>query len=162
MSGFKRSAREVFDDWARDHHADGMEQHHWPCARRVLEQIPSSDGAYLEIGVGNGYALWRMATGPYAGRRCHGIDVSPHMISKAREKVGELDNVRLEAADFLDWTPPTDLRPGMIFSMEVFYYLPDIQAGIDRAASLLRPGGLLAVLSTTTASTRPATPGPSS
>jgi len=142
----RKTAREVFDAWAQDDHAAGMERHHAPRVMRALELMPFPEGDYLEIGVGNGYAIWRMATGPYAGRRCYGIDVSPHMIRKAREKVGKLDNVRLEAADFLDWMPPTDLRPGMIFSMEVFYYLRDIQAGIDRAASLLRPAGLLAVL----------------
>jgi trans-aconitate methyltransferase len=143
---YSKTAREVFDAWAQDYHADGMEQHHAPRVIRALEAMPTPEGAFLEIGVGNGYALHRMATGPYAGRPCMGIDVSAPMIRKAGEKVGQLENVRLEVSDFLDWQPPEGVALGMIFSMEVFYYLPDIQAGIDRAASLLRPGGVLAVL----------------
>jgi SAM-dependent methyltransferase len=137
----------VFDDWARDYHADGMEKGHRPRVEQAWATLaPREDGDYLEIGVGNGYAIRHMATGPFAGGRCVGLDLSPHMAERARKATRDLENVRIECADFLEWQPEPDLEFGLIFSMEVFYYFPDIQRGIDHAASLLRPGGTLMVL----------------
>lgn len=48
----QRSAKEIFDVWALDHHADGMEQSHWISVREAFQKIPSSGGNYLEIGFG--------------------------------------------------------------------------------------------------------------
>ncbi len=144
---FGRTTREVFDDWARDYHADGMEEHHWPRVRQAFERIaPHEAGRYLEIGVGNGYGLRQMATRQFADGRCWGLDLSPHMVDRALRKTVDLDNVEVVAADFLSWDPGPDLRFDLIFSMEVFYYFRDVQAGIDRAAALLAPGGTLMVL----------------
>lgn len=141
-----RTAREVFDDWARDHHADGMERHHRPRVEQALAGITVRDGNYLEVGVGNGYAIRLMAEGAFAGGRCYGLDLSPHMAERCRARTGDLANVEILAADFLTWDPGPDLRFDLIFSMEVFYYFPDIQAGIEHAVSLLRSGGQLLVL----------------
>lgn len=141
-----RTAREVFDDWARDYHADGMEKGHRPRVEQAWATIRPQSGDYLEVGVGNGYSIRHMATGPFGSGRCLGLDVSPHMVERARQKIRDLPNARVECADFLAWNPGPDLRFALIFSMEVFYYFPDIQRGIDHAAELLEPGGILMVL----------------
>ncbi|HHS12294.1 MAG TPA: class I SAM-dependent methyltransferase [bacterium] len=138
--------RNVFDAWAADHHANGMENEHWDTVRQAFEWIPSGKKHYLEIGVGNGYGVRYMAAHQFARGFCHGIDISPVMIRRAGEKTSGLQNVSLETADFLQWSPSDGIRFDVIFSMEVFYYFTDIQKGLDRAFRFLAPGGMLMVL----------------
>jgi len=68
------------------------------------------------------------------------------MAERSRARTRDLHNVEIHSGDFLTWDPGPDLRFDLIFSMEVFYYFPDIRAGIDHAVSLLRPEGKLLVL----------------
>ncbi len=145
MTG-SRSAREVFDEWGRDARADEMAAAHWTRVRQAIADMPAFEGDYLEIGVGNGACLRHMATGPFAGRRCTGLDISPVMADRARRRTRDLAGVTVENADFLAWTGAGEEGFGLIFSMEVFYYFPSVQAGIEKAFALLRPGGELWVL----------------
>lgn len=141
MTTLNRTAQSVFDDWARDHHAPGMERGHWPTVRLAFEQIPDSTGRYLEIGVGNGYGIAHMAKNQFREGFCHGLDISPEMAALTQARTAHMANVRIESGNFLEWE--TSERFDLIFSMEVFYYFPSIQAGIDKAASLLQKGGSL-------------------
>lgn len=137
-----RNTRDVFEDWGRDYHADGMESEHWPNVRQAFERIAPSNGDYLEIGVGNGYGLAHMATHQFRNGRCMGMDLSGSMVERARARTSALDNVVVEQGDFLAWDFG-DRRFDTIFSMEVFYYFHSIDAGIEKAFSLLNPGGRL-------------------
>jgi SAM-dependent methyltransferase len=139
-----RTAKEVFEAWGRDHHADGMESEHWPRVREIFDRITPSDDDYLEIGVGNGYGLAHMATRQFRNGRCLGMDLSASMVERARVRTRELANVEVVVGDFLSWDFG-DRRFGTIFSMEVFYYFPDVNEGIAKAWSLLVPGGRLLV-----------------
>lgn len=137
---------ELFDEWAGDERAGAMGDHHWPMVSQALERVAPSSGAYLEIGLGTGYALEHMATHQFAEGRCVGIDISPRMVALARERTARLANVTIERADFAV-DDLSHLGPfALIFSMEVLYYLDDVQAGLDRAAALLAPGGTLMVM----------------
>jgi len=65
------------------------------------------------------------------------------MIASARELATDRPNARFIEAPF----PLPELRGGAfdaIFSMEVFYYLPDLAAGLREVRRLLRPGGRFA------------------
>ena len=142
----RRTAKDVFDDWALDYHADGMEKSHWQSVQEAFQIIPDSDGNYLEIGFGNGYGIKYLATHQYKTGQCYGLDISPNMVQKASQTVSDLKNVHLEAGDFLTWTPRKNIQFSCIFSMEVFYYFEDIRKGIIKASSLLKPNGRLMVL----------------
>jgi hypothetical protein len=48
------TAKDVFEAWGNDYHADGMETEHWPRVREMFNLIEPSNGDYLEVGVGNG------------------------------------------------------------------------------------------------------------
>lgn len=139
---YDKTAKDVFEAWGKDYHADGMETEHWPRVRQVFDLIAPSDGNYLEVGVGNGYGLAHMATHQFAKGRCLGIDVSESMVERARDRTRGLANVTVASGDFLEWDF-TGMRFDTIFSMEVFYYFDNINAGIDKAWSVLEPGGRL-------------------
>ena len=123
-----------------------MEDEHWPTVSQAVKLLPPVSGNYLEVGVGNGYALRYFAENGFCDGRCFGLDISPEMIRKTGDKLAHLPHVHLESADFLTWKPPDNIRFDLIFSMEVFYYFPHIQDGFDRAVSLLSPGGILMIL----------------
>jgi len=136
MSSNVKSARDVFDNWARDHRADGMEREHWETVEQAYNLIPESKGNYLEVGVGNGYGLHYMAIHQFSNGQCYGLDVSSEMVERSRQKVKDLENAHVERENFLFWEPPKNLQFSLIFSMEVFYYFSDIQKGIEKAACL--------------------------
>lgn len=136
--------RDVFEDWAARGRADGMAESHEPFVRPVFERLAlPPDGAYLDVGCGNGYTVrWAAAAAP--GGRAVGLDVSPRMIALARELSSDLPNASFHVAAFPEEHP---LGPGSfdaIYSMEVFYYLPDLHAGLAEVRRLLRPGGVFA------------------
>ena len=142
---YTRTAEEVFDDWALDYHAHGMEDEHWPSVHEAFRLIPESSGHYLEVGVGNGFGLFYMATNQYRTGHCLGIDVSANMVDVTQKRIVGVDNAAVRRGEFLGFDPGPD-RPDLIFSMEVFYYLADIQRGIEHAFEILTPGGMLMIL----------------
>lgn len=130
----------VFDDWAQRGRAEGMERGHGPAARRAFELLAvAPSDRYLDIGCGNGYTV-RWARD--AGAEAAGIDASPEMIARARTAA---PSCRFEVARFPDH-PFEPASFDAIFSMEVFYYLPDVTAGLRAAHALLRPGGRFACI----------------
>jgi SAM-dependent methyltransferase len=140
--------RAVFDAWADAGRAEGMERGHAPTARpafeRLVEGTPDSL-RYLDLGCGNGYSVrWAAERSP-AGE-AWGIDLSPAMIERARAQSSAHPNARFEVAAFPDHGL-AELRPASfdaIFTMEVLYYLPDLDAALAELARLLRPGGRVA------------------
>ncbi|HJK89103.1 MAG TPA: methyltransferase domain-containing protein [Polyangiaceae bacterium LLY-WYZ-15_(1-7)] len=136
------SVRDLFDAWARKGRDEGMEEGHGFAAREAFRRLGVAPGQhYLDVGCGNGYSVrWAADVDPSVS--AVGLDVSPEMIAKARAKTPQ-PNARFIHAPF-----PLPLLKAKtfhaIFSMEVFYYLPDLTWGILSAARLLVPGGLFA------------------
>lgn len=138
--------RDIFDDWARNGRAEGMEAGHGPSARVGVAALELRHGhAYLDIGCGNGYTLAWASETVGGGGRVVGLDVAPGMVSRAQERVQKLANAEVKHAAF----PVHDLGEACfdgIFSMEVFYYLKDLPAALEAARALLVPGGRFACL----------------
>ena len=132
----------LFDAWADAGRAEGMEHGHTPTARQAFDRLEVSAGQhYLDIGCGNGYTV-RWAAGGDSTVKAVGIDVSAKMVAKARD-LSPQPNTRFIHAPF----PLPLLRAetfAAIFSMEVFYYLPNLTWGVLSAARLLAPGGRFA------------------
>lgn len=142
----KNPVADLFDKWAQDGHADGMEIEHWPVVKQAIELLPPVQGNYLEIGIGNGYALQYFSETGFSNCICYGLDISSEMLLRTEKALKNLNNVRLVHKDFLEWRQPENLQFDLIFSMEVFYYFSNIQEGIEKAASMLNPGGILMIL----------------
>lgn len=140
-----KTAQEVFDQWEREGKGDKMAGVHWPRVSPILASMPASSGNYLEIGMGTGLALEYIAQYPFFNGQCYGLDVSNEMVMKCLQRFARVRNVTVVHGDFLTWTPKVE-HFAVIFSMEVFYYFPDIQEGLSKAFSLLDEGGELWVL----------------
>jgi len=133
----------VFDDWARRGRAEGMEQSHGPVARRAFDRLPlDSDSWYLDIGCGNGYTV-RWAAAVTRQGRAVGLDVAPEMIARARALSADASAAEFHCGTFPDHPLPPG-RFDAVFSMEMFYYLPDVAAAVREVHALLAPGGRFA------------------
>lgn len=136
-------ASDVFDRWAVDGKGEGMERSHEPVARRVFDALTlPADGRYLDIGCGNGYSV-RWAARRVPRGRAVGLDASPQMIARARSLSGDLANVEFIAGAFPS-PALTDATFDAVFSMEAFYYLPDLPGALEAVLRLLKPGGTFA------------------
>lgn len=113
---------------------------------RTVARLAAEAGRdILEVGVGTGLVL------PYYPKQCRvtGIDLSEHMIAKAREKVARnrLFHVRsLEVMDahrlqFADRSFDAVALPFVIT------LIPDPERALDECARVLRPGGEIIIAS---------------
>lgn len=112
--------------------------------RQAVEHINQSSGRVLEIGVGTGLSL-----GMYDKRlEIVGIDLSPDMLDRARERVAAegLEHVsglhEMDAAslDFADATFDT------VVAMYVMTVVPDPVAVMREASRVCKPGGEVLLL----------------
>ena len=92
----------------------------------------------LDLGCGTG-----LAGAPLRGRvgRLEGVDLSPAMLTKARER-GLYD--ALEAADIVDYLRCFSAAFDLIVAADAFAYFGDLQPVFAATAAALTPGGLLA------------------
>jgi cyclopropane fatty-acyl-phospholipid synthase-like methyltransferase len=139
------SVRKIFDDWARRGRAEGMEQGHGPTARQAFDMLALGAGdRYLDIGCGNGYTV-RWAATHAENITAAGIDLADEMIERARAASAGIARCEFAVSSF----PSVPFGPesfDAIFSMEVFYYLSDLSAGLSQVRSLLAPGGRFACI----------------
>jgi SAM-dependent methyltransferase len=136
--------RDVFDEWARHGRADGMADSHAPVAARAFDRLAlPADGWFVDIGCGNGYVVrWAAERAPRG--RAMGIDVAPEMIARAEALSAAYANVEFVVTQFPEGHSLPRGKFAAVFSMEVFYYFPDLQAALVETLGLLKPGGRFA------------------
>ncbi len=135
----------LFDQWALNGRAEGMERGHQVRAVQALEAMPIKlDEKLLDLGCGNGWASrWlRAKTGRFGF--VAGVDASEEMIRLAKEVSSARNSVQFRQARFED-LPWSDEFFDHAFSMEALYYALDLEAALKSVARVLRPGGTLTV-----------------
>lgn len=139
--------RELFDGYAArfdDHLVNDLGYAVPGALRRALGRLPravAGFGRVLDLGCGTG--LVAEAVRDIAGE-IHGVDLSPHMVERARAK-GVY--ARLETDDVLACLPrPETATPGydLVLAAELLVYIGDLAPLFAATASVLRPGGLFA------------------
>lgn len=96
----------------------------------------------LEVGVGTGLSLPQYP----ASVKVTGIDVSPHMLERARQKLnGDASRVRLELMDAQDLSY-ADASFDKVVAMYVASVVPDPSAMMAEMKRVCRPGGELFIL----------------
>lgn len=137
--------RAVFDEWAGLGRAEGMERGHGPVARQAFEALGvGAKTRYLDVGCGNGYTV-RWAAQDATEVPPLGIDVSSAMIERAAQ-MSEGTHARFVRSEFPSASLAKDGPFDAIFSMEVFYYLPDLELALRSVQELLAPGGRFALV----------------
>ncbi|NBJ10894.1 trans-aconitate 2-methyltransferase [Microvirga arsenatis] len=109
-------------------------------AADLLRRVPvvsARNAADIGCGPGNSTEL---IVNRYPDARVLGLDNSPDMLAKARER---LPGVTFEEAEISAWEPGE--RFDLIFANAVLQWLPDHPALLPRLVSLLSHGGCLAV-----------------
>lgn len=110
-----------------------------PGRRRMVDYINSRSGRVLEIGVGTGLSLDRY----YTHLDITGIDVSPDMLDKAREKVAEkgLTHVtRISEMDARTLAFPDD-HFDTVVAMYLVSVVPEPERVLSEMARVCKPGG---------------------
>lgn len=100
---------------------------------RVVAASPGPD--FLDVGCGTGIAARQFRA---AGRRVLGVDPDPRMAAVARGS-----GVDVEVAKFEDWDSAGRTFDAVVAGQS--WHWVDPVAGADKAAGVLRPGGLLAL-----------------
>jgi trans-aconitate methyltransferase len=106
----------------------------------LLAAVPRPCPRALDVGCGLG-SFARLL-----GRRVEhvdAIDIDPDVVAKARERSAGMSNLRFIIADFETWTPADAYD--YISMIATLHHLP-FAGTLRKVDSLLRPGGVLAVL----------------
>jgi trans-aconitate methyltransferase len=106
----------------------------------LLSLAPRPCQRALDVGCGLGAFARRLAN--VAGQ-VDAIDREPAVVSLARTFSTGVDNVRFIEADFLTWQ--AEASYDFVSMIATLHHLPFAE-GLTRAAALLQPGGVLAVL----------------
>lgn len=136
---------EEFDRWAADGRGEELERDHSEIADVVIARMPlRAHSTVLDLSCGTGWATRRIAARVHHGK-VWGADVSPAMVECARAAANNPVNVDYEVAraDHLPFAPETF---DAIFSLEAFYYYPDIPAALAECRRVLKPAGELDIV----------------
>jgi SAM-dependent methyltransferase len=96
----------------------------------------------LEIGCGTGQATQSLAE---RGFEVVGIELGARLAELARNKLAHLPRVSIVCSSFEEWSSRSDDRFDAVVAFNSFHWL-DPELRLARAASLLHPGGALAVV----------------
>jgi len=127
------------EDWSARQYLKFEDERTRP-PRDLLAQVPlDRPRRVVDLGCGPGNSTELLAA-RYPQSEVVGLDSSPDMLHKARERLPRLNFIE---ADIATWSPPpgTDL----LFSNAVMQWLPDHAAILRRLMQALDSGGVLAV-----------------
>lgn len=149
--------RQINRDFYSRHAADFDRTRHpggWPGWRSVIETAVSPTDRplhVLDLGCGNGrFALFLEHNPELLSHRpftYHGIDLSSELIDHARAATAGVDHIRFQVDDIENCTLD-EATHDLVTLFGVLHHLPGFDArrrNLERAASAVAPGGLLAL-----------------
>jgi trans-aconitate methyltransferase len=140
-AGSSRQFGRVFDDVAAEYDAARPSYPLVLVDRAVKARALDRHSTVLELGCGTG-KLTELLVG--RGLRVHAVEPGANLVEEARRRLGPTDSVHFEIARFEDAELPEQAYDG-VFSATAFHWL-EPAVSWAKVASLLKPGGLLALL----------------
>jgi 2-polyprenyl-3-methyl-5-hydroxy-6-metoxy-1,4-benzoquinol methylase len=107
---------------------------------RLLNAVPRPCARALDIGCGRGGFSRKLA---HVAGAVDAIDVNANAVAHAEVENAGITNLRFIQRDFLTWE--TSERYDAITMIATLHHMP-FDAAVERATTLLRPGGVLIVL----------------
>ncbi len=100
------------------------------------------NGRCLDVGCGHGAIVPNLTKAGLYTSQITGVDLSTEMIKNAEQTYR---GVHFIATDFINEYQPSDYFDGIIFC-STLHDLPDMVGSLEKAASMLRPNGVLVLL----------------
>ncbi len=127
-------SRAYYDDFSKRYERERHHGYHALLDELELDiALPLAEGReVLEVGCGTGLILSRLAR---VARRAEGIDLSPGMLDKARERGLSVREASATALPF------ADASFDLVVSFKVLAHVPDIGLALSEMARVCRPGG---------------------
>lgn len=138
-------ARDAYDALAAEYDAitgDAFREHYeWPA---VCSLLPPLDGArVLDAACGDGFYTKRLLA---AGATAVGVDVSPEMATRARERFTGDERVTVREADLAGGLPSLDDESfDLVVCQLALEHVADWESAFAAFARVLRPGGRVVV-----------------
>ena len=108
--------------------------------RDLLAQVPvERPRRVVDLGCGPGNST-ELLVKRFPQAEVIGLDSSPNMLSKARERLPDCTFIE---GDIANWSP--DATTDVLFANAVFQWVPDHPAVLRRLVENMPPGGVLAV-----------------
>jgi len=111
---------------------------------------PVDGGRLLEVGCGSGQATRSLLE---RGYRITAIDISPNLLTIARNHFGDRDNLTFLQTSFEEFSADRTDAYDVILAPSSWHWI-DPEIGFQRASDLLRSGGLLSIMAHITPSPR--------
>ena len=122
---------ETFNNWASLDKDESMEKGHYSSVNRMFQilkketNLLESKFSFIDIGCGNGWVIRKILENPYCNYAT-GIDGAENMIKKAKSyNIGNFIKTDIETFNFKK-------KFDIVFSMETFYYLENIDDFINK------------------------------
>ena len=126
-----------------------MNIHHRGLSEWALSLIPKIDPEkILDIGCGGGMLI-KLMSSKYTNARFYGVDISEDSVAMTNKVNAALVRtgrcrVTLNSVSDLQFAPGTF---DLVTAFETYFFWPDLENDIRRAAALLRTGGLIVIVS---------------
>jgi ubiquinone/menaquinone biosynthesis C-methylase UbiE len=137
------AAREHFDRWSETYEQDSAARWLREMQTQALAALSlAPDDVLLDVGCGTGAAVRDAA--PNVSRAV-GFDLSPGMITQARERAPGLDNVEFHTGDVSARLPFDDGAFTALVCTTAFHHFPKPSDTTREMARVLAPGGRLVI-----------------